>query len=243
MKSIIIIISSALFLSNNVYAQFSYKQKDDDLLRRNLQEFSFGGETNSGEKKSIAIAAVYSLLLPGMGELYAGNYGRGKYFTIAEGALWLTLFGVDQYGRWLQKDARNFAVQHAGVSLAGKNDKYFIDIGDYQTVQEYNNELLRRRNPYQLYGEHSSEAWSWDTRINMDNFRNMRISSDEVFNNTKFVAAAIVINHVISAIDAAMLVRSYNKSLSDMGFPDIHASVIGGFTNPNGIRISISKSF
>jgi hypothetical protein len=33
----------------------------------------------TAEKKSAFLAVVYSVLLPGMGELYAGNYDRGKY--------------------------------------------------------------------------------------------------------------------------------------------------------------------
>ncbi len=40
-------------------------------------------------KKSVGLAAIYSLLLPGMGELYAEGFSSGKYFLIAEGVLWL----------------------------------------------------------------------------------------------------------------------------------------------------------
>jgi hypothetical protein len=36
-------------------------------------------------KKSAGLAALYSLVLPGMGELYAEGFSSGKYFLLAEG--------------------------------------------------------------------------------------------------------------------------------------------------------------
>ena len=49
------------------------------------------------EKKSVGLGIIYSLLLPGMGELYADAYNTGKYFTIADGVLWGTLIGMSAY--------------------------------------------------------------------------------------------------------------------------------------------------
>ena len=51
----------------------------------------------NAQKKKTGLAIIYSLLLPGMGELYAGDYSSGKYFTIADGVLWGTLIGVNAY--------------------------------------------------------------------------------------------------------------------------------------------------
>jgi hypothetical protein len=35
-----------------------------------------------------------------MGELYAESYTSGKYFTIAEGALWGVFIGMNSYANW-----------------------------------------------------------------------------------------------------------------------------------------------
>jgi hypothetical protein len=42
-------------------------------------------QVSDTQRKSPALAILYSILLPGMGELYAGDYSSGKYFTIADG--------------------------------------------------------------------------------------------------------------------------------------------------------------
>jgi TM2 domain-containing membrane protein YozV len=194
-------------------------------------------------KKSVPLAILYSLLLPGMGELYAGNYNTGKYLTAAEGGLWITLVGLDRYGIWLRDDARTFAAEHAGINPAGKNNQYFVDIGNYNTIYDYNQKVLRDRNPYKLYNENSNFAWTWDSRSNREYFRNVRIKSDNMFNSVNFVAAAIAINHIISAVNAARVAISYNKSADHASSFEIYAGVMGGIGNPHGIMISVSKAF
>ena len=194
-----------------------------------------------GGKKSPSIAFLYSLVLPGMGELYVGEYQTGKYFTIAEGTLWLTYGSVESYGSWLRDDARSFAVTHAGVSTAGKDDQFFVDIGNYGNLDEYNAQKLRDRAPDKVY-DAGSYFWQWDADANRSSYRDLRISHDRVFNNSRFVVAAIIVNHLVSALNAARLAMSHNKNLEASLLP-FHASVIGGVESSQGIMITFSKSF
>jgi len=198
------------------------------------------GET---EQKSTGLAVVYSLLLPGMGELYAGDYGTGKYFTIAEGALALAAISFDRYGNWIKDDARQYAVTHAHSGLDGMDDQYFSVIGDYQSVYEYNEAVLRNRDAQKVYDPHSSSYWSWDTPDNRERYRQLRVSSDERFNDARFLVAAIVVNHIVSAIDAARIVIRHNGSREESGRIDIHAGIIGGIARPEGIRVTLSRNF
>jgi TM2 domain-containing membrane protein YozV len=200
-------------------------------------------QSESAEKKNVGLAAIYSFLLPGMGEMYAGEYGMGKYFTIAEGALWVTLIGYDRYAHWLQDDARQFAVQHAGSSIAGKEDQYFSDIADYSNIYAYNESVLKSRRPDLLYNPSSADYWKWDNDQNRSSYRDLRVASDERFNDTRFVVAAIGVNHLISAINAARLTYLHNKHAEEGGLIDLHASLIGGIGHPSGILLSVSRNF
>ena len=72
----------------------------------------------------------------------------------------------------------------------------------------------------------------------------MRVSSDEMFNNTRFIAAAIAVNHVISAINAARLAISHNHGMGGVGLIDLHADVLGGgIARPEGIMVTLTKHF
>jgi hypothetical protein len=238
---ITLVVAQTAIAQPSLIGPFEKSSASKSMSAINTDLFSTLGGTEG--KKSVPLAVIYSLILPGMGELYAGNYNTGKYFTAAEGGLWIALIGLDRYGTWLKNDARTFAVEHAGIDLEGKNDQYFVDIGNYNTVYDYNQDALRDRNPYKLYDENSNYSWTWDTRANREYFRNVRIKSDNMFNSANFVVAAIAINHIISAVNAARIAISHNDRVEQAGSMNIYAGVLGGIGNPHGIMISVSKSF
>jgi hypothetical protein len=200
-------------------------------------------DEGASKKKSTGLAAIYSLLLPGMGELYADGFESGKYFLIAEGVLWLTYASFEIYGNQLRDDSRAFAQARAGITTSGKEDQYFVDIGNFLDVREFNEKKLRDREPEKLY-EHPSDAWRWDSDLSRATYRDQRIASENMYNNRKFVFAAIVINHVGSAINAVRAAIAYNKAMSDaVGDLDIRADVMGGWANPHGILVTLTRKF
>jgi hypothetical protein len=200
-------------------------------------------DVSGGGKKTTGLAALYSLLVPGMGELYSGNFESGKYFLIAEGVLWLTYATFEISANQLRDDSRAFATAHAGISPDGKPDQYFVDIGNFLNIDDYTQKKLRDREPEKLYRA-SGYAWEWDSDYSRASYRNQRIASENMYNNRKFVVAAILVNHLGSAINAVRGAILHNKALDDaMGQLDFHADVIGGLANPQGIMFTLSRQF
>jgi hypothetical protein len=204
--------------------------------------FSMQGATP--QKKSPALAALLSLAVPGLGEHYAGDFSAGKYLVVAEGALWLTYGTFHVYGNSLRDDARAFAALHAGFSPAGKDDQFYVDVGNFINTQEFNEKRLRERSPERLYDPQAGFFWQWDSDGNRAEFREKRISAETVLNNRKFVVAAIVVNHIVSAINAARLAIAHNNALLEsLGALDLRADVMGGVLQPHGIRLIMTKTF
>ncbi len=197
------------------------------------------------KKKSVGLAAIYSLLLPGMGELYAGGgLGSGKYFLIGEGVLWLTYATFEVYGNSLRDDARAYAISRAGISTTSKDDQYYIDIGNFVNIDEYNEAQLRSRNPEKLYKLNAGYAWSWESDAARATYRDQRIFSEQMYNNRKFVVAAILINHLASAINAARSAISHNKDIDDqIGGLSFKAVLLGDIAHPHGVVITLTKVF
>lgn len=195
------------------------------------------------ERKSPAVGVIYSLLLPGMGEMYANGFDEGRYSLIAEGTLWLGYLSYRQYGTWLQSDARRFAASHAGAGIDGKNDRFFVDIGNFNDTYEYNDKKLIDRELEKVY-DVSANYWRWDTDDNRREYRAMRVSSERVFNNSKFVVATIVVNHIISAINAARLIRLHNtQASSSMGTWWLESSMLTDGVKPDGVSLSLVRRF
>ena len=203
-------------------------------------DLDYSGTSES--KKSIVLAVVASLILPGMGELYAGSFESGKYNLIAEGGLWLTYSGFRMHANWLQQDARTFANQHAGANFDNKDDQYSVDIGNFNTTDEYNQTKLRNRENDLVYTAEQYK-WQWDSEANRAQFKDLRIRSGEVKNNAKFIIAAVVVNHLFSAFSAGRKAAAYNKSLSMMDKIEIQTFTLNNGLHIDGIGLSISTKF
>lgn len=198
-------------------------------------------------EKSDFLAVMYSLILPGMGEWYAGNFSKGKYPFITESVLWLGYTGFNLYGNWTRDDGRTFARQHAGVSLSGKDDGYFVDIGNFMDIYEYNQKKLKDRTLSEVYSEDPTAgyAWKWDSDANRQTFKDSRIFSDELYNGSRFVILALIANRVWSAVQAALLVKSYNQEIQNAQsyLPSFHSNVTLYDGRVDGILFLLSKSF
>lgn len=192
------------------------------------------------DRKSPALAAVFSLILPGMGELYAGGFSSGKYFLIADGALWLTYTGVELYGNALRDDARAYAIAQAGINPADKDDQFYVDIGNFLTLQEYNEKQLRDREPERLYSAAEGYQWSWTTDAARATYRDQRIASEEAYNARKFIVAGLIINRIASAINATRSAIAHNSALEEaLGRLEFSASVMGGLQAAHGLELSV----
>ncbi|PID59386.1 MAG: hypothetical protein CR986_06475 [Ignavibacteriae bacterium] len=165
------------------------------------------------DKKSGFMAVLYSLLLPGMGELYAGDYSTGKYFTIADGVLWTTFTGMIIYGNNKEDDYRAFAESYGSVNLDGKDEEYFANISIYNNIADYNRDKELNRKFNEVYST-ETHYWTWLGTKQRKEYRELWLSSENAKNNVRFVVGGLILNRIISAIWAARTVAKYNKNLN-----------------------------
>lgn len=162
--------------------------------------------------KNRGTAFFRSMLLPGAGERYVGKKSLGKAFFITEVTLWLGYFAFREYGDWIKKDALAFAATHAGAETDGKPSQYFVNIGFYSDIYQYNDAQQRMRQFSKVYSI-DEYYWAWDKDDSRSRFVNMRIASDRAHNRAIFVLGGIFANHILSAIDAVWQTYRYNKNV------------------------------
>jgi TM2 domain-containing membrane protein YozV len=246
MKRSIISTTLLIILTQQMFAQqrpmSALVTKDVQLRGMTIPTFDLSPASES--KKSVLLAVVASLLVPGLGELYAGSFESGKYFMIAEGGLWLTYSGFRMQSKWLMQDAQTFANQHADANFSSKDDQYLVNIGNFNTTAEYNDAKGRNREYDLIYQPTRPEyQWNWDTEANRLRFKDMRIHSGEVKNNSKFIIGAIVVNHLLSAFSAGKKTAAYNRSLSAMDNVEIHSYTLNNGLQVDGWGICITTHF
>lgn len=222
MKKINLILFVIIITSNISFCQEFQKSSLLELRAKlNTEEPS---ETNfitkdilppeTTTKKNAGLAIIYSLLLPGMGELYADNYSSGKYFTIAEGVLWTTFIGMNVYGNWQENRYKTYAQTYAGINPEGKDEDFYATIGLYTSIESFNNEKALERRFDEMLSEQKF-FWKWNSTEERKTYRSMWTSSEQTFNDVRFVVGAMLVNRLLSAINAVRSVSNYNRNLEN----------------------------
>jgi hypothetical protein len=186
-------------------------------------------------------AFLRSLILPGAGEYSLGKNTLAKTFFATEVTLWLSYFAFRQYGKWLRDDALAFAATHSAANIEGKPSQFFVDIGNYIDIYQYNDFKLRFGEVEKVYDE-EDYFWSWDRDDNRARFENMRIASDRALNRSTFVIGAVLANHLISAIHASWQTHRYNKKLDQVSRSGIQIHISSNYLTGE-FSLNIQKEF
>ena len=150
---------------------------------------------------------IKSFLVPGWGQSDLGYKERSKMYNYIEIGILLSMFSSTKYSNEIKRNYIAYATEHAGVISDGKDREFWVDIGNYNTLNEYNSEHLRNRDTGELYPQTVEWRWSWDNSENRKYFESKRIQSDKLKLFSTFTFGALFLNHFISSIDALYLKR------------------------------------
>jgi len=182
------------------------------------------------QQKPLISPVVKSLVLPGWGEYSLDNQIRGRIFVLSETVLLLAILGSYSVAQRQETEYKAYAAEHAGIDLIGKDRQFWVDIGNYSSLFTFNEEHLRWRDFNALYEDNDTWAWSWDSSNNRERFENTRISSDSWRLRGSFLIGGVVLNHIVSAIDALYLSKISN----------IQETVVSPNYNPHSDKMEIS---
>ena len=174
MKIANILIALFLAVSSTVYSA-----EKDGLS--NLSFINYCSDTNRQDtlspalkKKSVASALVLSLAVPGLGERYAGKSRLSKYLIATETAWWGLYIWHNVYSGWMKDDYITFAAAHAGIESAGKNKKYYVNIGNFSDIYGYNDKKMLDRDDDLVYKNIPENYWRWDSDDNKERFKELK---------------------------------------------------------------------
>jgi hypothetical protein len=243
--SLIFLLSSAIVFSQTETTKSIQELKNSVKDSETNYDASIASINSfeSYEKKSVGLGIIYSLLLPGMGELYADSYSSGKYFTIADGVLWGTLIGMSAYSNWQEDNYKAYAASTGGViNDSNKDEDFYANIGDYTSVYTYNDQKALERNFDEMYDE-EAYFWKWNSTDERRAYRDMWNSSETATNNIRFVVGGLILNRIVSAINAARLVSSYNNRLEEEVSWNFSVGFMSQPNLPTSLSLNIQRSF
>ncbi|MFN3562296.1 MAG: hypothetical protein ACK4XY_02545 [Chloroherpetonaceae bacterium] len=217
MRLTFFLLLTLLFSSVSLFAQPGSEQHPvvTEPFRSSLQA--------SVQPKSALVGAALSLLLPGMGEVYAGNFQSGRYFLGAEIAMLLGIGTQYVRGSSFESDYKVLARTNAGVS-GDKDEQFWRDISSFSSIDDFNADRLRNRDFGRLYNP-QTHFWQWNSEVDRRQFRDLRIQSDKAYQSIYYFFAAMGINRVLSMINAVRGINAFNET--------------HGFSNDDGLGTSL----
>ena len=190
------------------------------------------------EEKSSSHYVWRSLMIPGWGEYSLNEQKRGKLFVITESLIWIGM-GGSFLGSNLEKNTYEaIAMEHGGISPGDKPRQFWIDIGNYDSREDFITEHLRWRD-FDAVAAYEDPQWNWhwNSDSQQDKFESKRVRSDRLLLMGKFLIGGIVLNHIISGIDVLYLSRKLSGN-------EIQFSIFPINPSPEGsVHFNLSFSF
>ena len=228
---------------------FFVSQEPFQLAQAGKDEWGTSPQTGSfsdrpAGHKSPGRAILYSLLLPGLGEVYIGDSRtKATIFFTTEIGVWSTVLFSRQLGGWKKDDYRQYAIANAGVDPTGKDDAFWDMVGFHNSRDDYNKEsrVYSRDNPF--YPETPEWDWQWMSDETREAYRDIKNDSKSYYRVANFALAGAALNRAVSMFFAWRSAKGHNRSLVDE-FSGLNFRVV---PMPNGssaeCRIEFSRSF
>ena len=203
---------------------------------------------------SVKKAMFFSLILPGMGQAYAQSYSKTGVFVAAELATYLSWMRLSKETDWAIDAYKEYAFSISGVPK-DRDKIYYQLIQNNFSSELYNEGVIRyARNVFLIinndqtgYEEYLGNfmipeeySWDWQNDDNWSKYKNLRYDKQnyEVYEN--FAVAALIVNRMVSMIDAAITAKRVNAGKDSSKFGQLN--VAPDFAK-DGMRISYEVKF
>jgi len=197
------------------------------LFAEDFNDFPmFEEELYKMEHHSVGRAFLYSLILPGAGEIYTGSKLKAAFFLGVEAFSWykyISNYGdgqdlEDQYRayaneNWDPGDYRAWLVEEIGIpndSLEYAPDSTFTHhLPGFKTQQYY--EMIGKYDQF-IYGWSDTDYSTGDSSSPLRNkYLSLRDDSNSKFDSARNYAIISIATRILSAFDAALSARKLNK--------------------------------
>ena len=195
-------------------------------------------------EKSPKTAFLLSLLVPGLGEFYAGTKMRAAGFMGAEAFTWLAYSSWRGKGNDIKAEFRVFADQNWNEARYRAWQAY--NASQLESQQYFETETLPSKSQdiqqyYELIGKYAQFVYGWDdvtsafTTDNMSvqsnlrqQYETRRNDSNKYLKRASVVTGLAVLNRIASAIHASAYTRSLQKQNEPSIWIDITPVDING---------------
>ena len=126
-----------------------------------------------------------SLIIPGWGEKSLNNNDKGDAHLLSEFIIIACASFSDKQYSTYRNDYRIYGTEHADVNWYGKSDLYAAHVGNYNSMQEFNDQQLLNFGPTAFRYIEEGYNWDWQGDNIMRNRYDTWRNKSELYNEAK----------------------------------------------------------
>jgi hypothetical protein len=153
-------------------------------------------------------------VVPGLGQLVQGQR-RGWIYLGVEVAAWFSFASLREVGNRAEDDFEEFADQHWDLDRYETETECGEGLGP-RDFEEERDQIVELRDTapddyYEDIGRQDVYACGWDTQDNRGGYLDLRDKANRSFRASRWMTSAVLLNHVVSAVDAAKSASNRRK--------------------------------
>ena len=174
------------------------------------------GQSASDKLPNPKIAFLKSIAVPGWGHYHVNetDWTRGKYHLAAEAILLLGYVGLSIHSNNLQQNWLAYGQKKSGVPIQGRSRQFKLAVGNFNSLQAYNDYQLRSRNWDQLFADTPENRWHWSDDQERSRYNDMRSRFQQIDQQLPALLTMMAVNRIISGISAYNRARKKRASNS-----------------------------
>jgi len=166
-----------------------------------------------------ARAFARSMILPGWGHFYSeqASNQRGAVHLVSEALLFSALIGIHFRSHSLEENYLTLVRLRSGIDLTTRGRAFRLAVGQFNSLDEFNEYQLRTRNWHRLIEPTVDNNWHWQSSGDREQFNRMRSDRDRLRNQIPSLISIMAVNRVVSALSAYRQAKE-NGSTAEMRF-------------------------
>ena len=158
---------------------------------------------------NVGLGLIKNVILPGWGIAdIKGQEHKKNQYILREVIIWSTLFTSRENSHIFENNYISYSIDYGSTDVSGFDSQYSINVGNYNSIFSYNDAMLRKRLPDNLYPENQGYDWNWDTSSNRLKYKSMLQISRDLDKIGDFAIAGLLIHRLVGAINYLYLVNT-----------------------------------
>ena len=163
-------------------------------------------------------AILKNLAIPGWGfEQLEGHKNQSKKYFLREAIMWSSLLTSRSSSNLFEDYYISYGIDYSDADILRYDDGYSINVGNYDSMFEYNQAMLRKRRPEDIYAHNEGYDWEWISTDRRLKYKKMLQISRDLDKVGDFTIASLLIHRAVSVINYMYYAQTGNTSKISSG--------------------------